>query len=95
MDNTIDIKRLADMPITDEFARLLFGDELRFEEITSEQNDDEEFVIRNGINKELIVFGKEGSICFIHHWFGEEEYADIENAFQIVRYIDNYLNSVK
>ncbi len=95
MDAIIDIKALSKMPITKEFAELLFRDaDLR--NITIDVGVD--FI--NYISRDWGVSGQKIRISA----YGDIKIMDISgssttphtltvrNAFQIVRYIDNYLN---
>lgn len=94
MDAIIDIEALSKMTITEEFAKLLFGDNFDMQNIN--------------INSELRFAFNDKCVSITHeyeaYYFAENGEIDyqltsqtepLKNAFQIVRYIDNYLNKIK
>jgi len=92
MDKIIDINLLKNMPITDEFAQILFGcnsDEI--EAIIEPKYSNAYYKIKND-NKSIVIY-EDGSISIHEPNCGDVIY--LTNAFQIVRYIDNYLASQK
>ena len=92
MGKIIDIEVLSKMPITKEFAELLFGDGARPVDIFNDiQLTSVNYINSNGI--ELCIFD-DGEMEKGKDRIGNIEgygYYPIPNAFQIVRYIDNYL----
>lgn len=94
-DKIIDIELLSKMPITKEFAELLFGVLVEVEKIKIDFGSD---YINYTYNDVIFSVDEDGSMEKGEGGTGAMDgygYYDIASAFQIVRYIDNYLNSFK
>jgi len=92
MNKIIDIEALSKMPITKEFAELLFNKkDINLSKITIEYPLKHSSYLRIGYKYDDYFFSENGDIDYQMTSQTEE----LRNAFQIVRYIDNYLNSLK
>lgn len=98
MSNVIDIERLAEMPITDEFANLLFGHGTGVShDVFIEKESGQIIFVKSRflVWEEKIKIGFNGSIKKIIPVISGTVFVPVNNAFQIVRYIDKYLNGGK
>ena len=100
MNKIIDVEALSKMPITKEFAELLFGEECDID-IINVENEYIHYGYSFENKKHWYQIFSNGMIWHritVYSDSNGDNYSDSEipmlNAFQIVRYIDNYLNSL-
>ena len=88
MEQLIDIQRLAKMPITDEFAKMLFGDWCKSTLVKSSNDSTGVIYVckMNNTHYTNVLISTKG-----HIMKQGNNIEVVSNAFQIVRYIDNYL----
>ena len=117
MTKIIDIEALSKMPITDEFANILFGEnstsnnvEMKFNlkqsnglSVTSIKQG-VQYMAQTEFGRKVVHISPLGDISKLDELYAKDgvNWVDfkygtlkIHNAFQIVRYIDNYLNEQK
>ncbi len=98
MGNTINIEALSNIPMTDELEGLIFSN-YHIDEFTKKYK--EGFIefrsFLHGRNIATLQITSDGDIMLMEYDSNSRvnEYVPVKNAFQIVRYIDNYLNKIK
>ena len=98
MSNVIDIERLAEMPINDKFSELLFGTGTSVShDVFIEKELGQIIFVKSRflVWEEKIKISFNGSIKKIIPVISGTIFVPVNNAFQIVRYIDKYLNGGK
>lgn len=96
MSKIIDIEALSKMPITDEFAKMIFKDlvdKSKFKVSLTNYNllYHYEYKKHSLLQFSIENNGEIQKCCIDSNGI---RFMDFDNAFQIVRYIDNYLNSL-